>query len=759
MAEADSSIDTSPSDTQPPSALPNGSSSNLHPTSPTAPRLNTQQILEYLRQRGFKRAEQALLEDTGKTQNLDELVKQNIPEESAAPVKVDPEQAGKDAAVIAALRSRGRDEAVVLDPAERAEAFRQLESWVDGSLDIYRHEFRPLLFPVYCHFYLDLVSDGYKTLAIQFAKQHSPSLASQHQTTIHHLSTLLLPAHVKSDELATRFRTEKYVVRMTRSGFGLLLGWLTEGMGGEAPGAGEGFGGDRSRRARMAVMHVINAHLQFDLTTAAATSVSPLTLEESTGLISSLIPTPPNADGASSRTSAFHMAQNPLKLGPAPLSQPLQEETERILNEEGVQQRPVTSVPGLISPSQGDLLPQPPTFRMADVKREVEKVRDARKRIRLDPNVLGPDAGEIVGIGGVERFSAAQRSGALPSVCAFTVHDAMDGMTCAGFSQDSTLMSVGFSESYIRLWNLKGEKLRGMRSDFQVTGVKDASSLKRLREKQGTSTRKLIAHSGPVYTTAFDVASPTPRFLLSCSADTTTRLWSLDTLTNVSVYRGHQAPVWDVQWAGASGGWFATGSRDRTARLWSTERTSPLRVYAGHLSDVDCVRFHPNGLYLATGSSDWTCRLWDVQKGSCVRVFIGHQGAVTSMAMSPDGRYLASAAEDLSINLWDLSSGKRIKKMTGHTGAIHSLAFSAESNVLVSGGGDWTVRAWDVRHAGGLGAGADIGVGGKDESKEEVVKSADLLVTYTTKRTPAMHVQFTPRNLCLMAGPYVPESV
>ncbi|KAJ1310224.1 hypothetical protein OPQ81_006966 [Rhizoctonia solani] len=324
MAEADSSIDTSPSEAQPPSALPNGTSagSNPHPTSPTTPRLNTQQILEYLRQRGFKRAEQALLEDTGKTQSLDELSKQNLPEESAAPAKVDPEQAGKDAAVIAALRSRGRDEAVVLDPAERAEAFRQLESWVDGSLDIYRHEFRPLLFPVYCHFYLDLVTDGYKTLAIQFAKQYSPSLAPQHRATLHHLSTLLLPAHVKSDELATRFRTEKYVVRMTRSGFGLLLGWLTEGVGGEAPGAGEGFGGDRSRRARMAVMHVINAHLQFDLTTAAATSVSPLTLEESTGLISSLIPTPPNADGAASRTSAFHMAQNPLKLGPAPFLNP-----------------------------------------------------------------------------------------------------------------------------------------------------------------------------------------------------------------------------------------------------------------------------------------------------------------------------------------------------------------------------------------------------------------------------------------------------
>ncbi len=35
-----------------------------------------------------------------------------------------------------------------------------------------------------------------------------------------------------------RFRDEKYVIRMSRSGFGLLVGWLTEGVGGEASGAG-----------------------------------------------------------------------------------------------------------------------------------------------------------------------------------------------------------------------------------------------------------------------------------------------------------------------------------------------------------------------------------------------------------------------------------------------------------------------------------------------------------------------------------------
>lgn len=166
-------------------------------------------------------------------------------------------------------------------------------------------------------------------------------------------------------------------------------------------------------------------------------------------------------------------------------------------------------------------------------------------------------------------------------------------------------MAAGFAESYVRLWSLKGEKLKGLRSDFSSSAVKDgqsnrstkmqvadistASSLHKIREKKGSTTRKLIGHSGPVYSVAFDPlngsAAP-PKYLLSASADATTRLWSLDTLTNVVAFRGHENPIWDVKWS-PMGIYFATVSRDRTARLWSAERTSCLRVYAGHLSDVD----------------------------------------------------------------------------------------------------------------------------------------------------------------------------
>lgn len=64
------------------------------------------------------------------------------------------------------------------------------------------------------------------------------------------------------------------------------------------------------------------------------------------------------------------------------------------------------------------------------------------------------------------------------------------------------------------------------------------------------------------------------------------RLWSTQTYSNLVCYKGHNFPVWDVDF-GPFGFYFATASHDRTARLWSCDHIYPLRIFAGHLSDVD----------------------------------------------------------------------------------------------------------------------------------------------------------------------------
>lgn len=38
-------------------------------------------------------------------------------------------------------------------------------------------------------------------------------------------------------------------------------------------------------------------------------------------------------------------------------------------------------------------------------------------------------------------------------------------MTSARYSDDTTLLAAGFSESYVKLWNLKGDSFETLRSD------------------------------------------------------------------------------------------------------------------------------------------------------------------------------------------------------------------------------------------------------------------------------------------------------
>lgn len=154
-------------------------------------------------------------------------------------------------------------------------------------------------------------------------------------------------------------------------------------------------------------------------------------------------------------------------------------------------------------------------------------------------------------------------------------------ITSVEFSPDSSLIAAGSAESCVRLWSLNDEKLKAKSLD-PATGE--------VVEDEGLAMRKLVGHSGPVYSLSFDPIAGSggpPHSMLTSSQDGTVRLWSMDTYSNLAVYRGHgREPVWDVEW-GPLGVYFATGSRDRTARLWSSDRITPLRMYTGHLSDVN----------------------------------------------------------------------------------------------------------------------------------------------------------------------------
>lgn len=65
-----------------------------------------------------------------------------------------------------------------------------------------------------------------------------------------------------------------------------------------------------------------------------------------------------------------------------------------------------------------------------------------------------------------------------------------------------------------------------------------------LDDKTAAESKTLIGHSGPVYGSSFNYDNS---LLLTSSEDKTVRLWSLFTHTNIVCYKGHNYPVWDVQ--------------------------------------------------------------------------------------------------------------------------------------------------------------------------------------------------------------------
>lgn len=649
-------------------------------------------VLEYLVKKGYTKTEAMLRMESSRT-----------------PTPAQPfGQQQQQSRPISASRPETPHKQPAEDPGLYVKAYALLKNWTETSLDLYKPELRRLLFPVFVYIFLDLIAKNHCSTAKQFFDKYCEDHETLHGHDIQTLQAISLPQHLEENALAKLFRKNEYRIRISRTSFDLLLFYLHEI---------ESSGGN-------VIIRLLNQHMDTKITNQRPSIFdNDMVLDPEEGL-------------PDHTADKFNTVQ-PVKLGSLPMDPDFKRDVTAALQVEDAENPPPAGTASLVeefnsmvkteetaeSPAR-EVLPLP-AYKAVDIEAEIQKVADSRAKVRL---------------------GATQA--ALPSVCMYTFHNTHEGLNVVDFSEDSTLVAGGFSDSFVKIWSLKGEKISSV-----------------LRDDEPSTSKRLVGHAGAIYGLSF---SPDNRYLLSSSEDKTVRLWSLDTYTALVSYKGHNHPVWDVKFS-PYGHYFATASHDQTARLWSCDHIYPLRIFAGHLSDVDTVTFHPNGTYIITGSSDKTCRMWDVSKGNSVRVFIGHTGPINCVAVSPDGRWMASAGEDSIINVWDLGSGRRLKTMRGHGRAsIYSLAFSREGSVLVSAGADYSVRTWNIKK-GTNDAGPEpeaydtTKTNGlvneatrvnSDRKKKEIIATPDHMAVFHTKRTPVYKVHFTRRNLCLAAGAF-----
>ncbi|KAI1497615.1 WD repeat domain-containing protein [Biscogniauxia marginata] len=650
-------------------------------------------------------------------------------------------------------------------------SFKHFERWVDNGIDLYKFELGKVLWPLFVYSYLRLVKQGSHAHAQDFLEKCRDRFESRRSDDVKGLATVTLAPHVRENPIAKLYLENRYVIPINKSLTGQLFHFLERDL--DQCGA--------------VVLDIIQEHCRVDSVDRGP--IEPFSFEaiyrrarkqelEDVD-IQEGIPGINNRSGVANRDILDNSAA--LKLGPLPLDAELRGDIIAELEEEDKLHPPRDGIPTLVdefnsmhpikkesgdSPQRTDI-PYPPS-RARDVVVEMQKVRENRDRFKIEGRT-----------GGV---------GPAVSVCMFTFHNHLGSVSCMDFSKDQQLVAAGTTESYIRVWNLEGKPLKS-----RLEPEKDMK----------VNNRKLIGHSAPVYSVAFSDAitnldrniyeghakpETDSKLLLSCSADGTVRLWSLDVWSCLCIYKGHDGPVCSLSWS-PHGHYFVTGGWDKTVRVWSQDHASAQRLLVGHDTAISTVAWHPNGAYVfsASDETDKSIRMWSVANGHCVRVFTGHTDYISSLECAPNGKILASADIGGNIFLWDIEKATRIKRCRGHgRGGIWSLSFSVESNVLVSGGQDSTVRVWDVEMpAEGSrpanqqdGDGTIVAAGAQGDGKQsssttqpagntgstskkkgkEVMITPDQISAFATKKTPVLKVQFTRMNLVIAGGCYYPES-
>lgn len=502
-----------------------------------------------------------------------------------------------------------------IDPLVVEQQYTKFKVWISESLDSYKPELAQLLYPMFTHLYLDLITSGHKIVAQKFHKRHqstflgNPNFAS----FIRLLSNINAAEDISKDEAVSAFESTKYSVTLSNKTFHYLIRYLQQQQHSSNPPV---------------LLHILHSKVDVRLSDALG---APSSKWEAVQRVKSDNEFPKQENGATviikteavssfSGTTVDTSQQHLLEVvravrdGPSPL--------------------PSTCLYKLNNDNSSVTC----SVMSNDTRLAASCAEDSSVTLW---NMLPPGSD----VDGDE-----------------TAHTMKDWAVTT--DQDPSAIRLGCDDKTVVMTSKKHHVLRAHRGPVYgaafvprgqfLVSVSEDTTMRAWQTSNGVNRAVYRGHAYPVWCVDTDQLGVN---IATGSMDRTAKLWHLEYTYPLRVYAGHERDV-DVVRFHPNCNYLATGSADKTVRLWSHADAKMVRVFSGHRGGIYALAFSPDGKMLASAGEDRRIRIWDLATSALFKELKGHTETIYSLVWSGNSCLLASGGMDGCIKLWDVKTCK-----------------------------------------------------------------------------------------------------
>lgn len=107
----------------------------------------------------------------------------------------------------------------------------------------------------------------------------------------------------------------------------------------------------------------------------------------------------------------------------------------------------------------------------------------------------------------------------------------------------------------------------------------------------------------------------------------------------------------------------AIASADSTIRIFNVDTLQELRTIASHADWVTAVAWSDDGTRLASASRDKSAKVYDGATGELLSSYLGHGAAVRGVSILADNQQVVSVGSDNKLHRWNVEDSKKVAEV------------------------------------------------------------------------------------------------